>query len=174
MAKSIGAVLIPTARAQRPFRSCGREPGGEYFAREISQFGIVVAPKNATPYVKGSAGAGVVFRQLINPPTSLPHCHDPGQAISCLRFHNCFGGLQRDQDRALSALTAIPCQTTSCCQKSCASRHRGVIGDVRAGLQELKGRGLNLRPLNHLQSLLSVEGVGKPAVAGTVSTCFSE
>lgn len=40
------------------------------------------------------------------------------------------------------------------------SRHRGVIGDVRAGLRELKGRGSHLGPVNHLQRLLSEEACG--------------
>lgn len=35
------------------------------------------------------------------------------------------------------------------------SRHQGVIGDARAGLRELKGRGSLLGSINHLQSLLS-------------------
>lgn len=54
------------------------------------------------------------------------------------------------------------------------SRHRGVIGDVRAGLHKLKGRGANLGPVNHLQGLLSEMSVDNPAARLGGSTRYFE
>jgi putative transposase len=41
------------------------------------------------------------------------------------------------------------------------SRHLGVIGDVRAGLREIKGRGSHLGPVKSLESLLSGLSAGQ-------------